>query len=111
MHKLRITYTGPADKLVVNGVFYRKQFENEIASANSTLSATGAISFEPVNISVPGVCTRDVLFDTEANALAFRTFLLNQPELEKSAYFVDRAGYLAYNIANSIVVTSAVIPA
>ena len=70
MYKNRITFTGPADKLIVNNRFYKLQFLDPNA-ANSHMSQTPGfiVGLEPV-LQPDGSVVRDIIFDTEENALA-----------------------------------------
>ena len=114
MYKVITTWTGPADKVLVNGDHFRYQFLDKVLDDAWLATAPGRLAPTTTDISIPGKVIRTVHFDTEANANA--NVALERPQQNfKGNTGVERHNNMLTNYywreINGITCTSEVIPA
>ena len=69
MYKIILTWVGPADRLIIDGKFFRDSFLNPIEDLKYSMSEQGHLGDTIVDMSIPGKVIRTRLFDTEEHAV------------------------------------------
>ncbi len=108
MVKIRLTWLGPSDKLLVNGKSFHSQFIDVAKYSEYILGLPGIVSVSYPQELINGTLVREFVFDNEAHALAARIGIPNTNEI---SYFNDQAGHTKYIQDNNITWTVEVLPA
>ena len=108
MYKVKSTWTGLTDKLIIDGQFYRLKFIKGMEAGQMIKDQPGVKAILQPDMSVPGKATRDIIVDTEAHANALAIFLNNT---KPDSMYIDKSGLKEYETANGITTTLEVLPA
>lgn len=105
MYKLTITWSGPADKLIVNGQLFRVQFLNMDKSREWTHTFNGFLTMVPCTGLTDGKAVVEMFFSSKADADAMATMRTDDIPEE---CFTDHLALKAYIADNGLTATNVV---
>lgn len=112
MYKVISTWSGPTDKLVVDGAFFRDAFLNlDAESAWEQVTFPGKEGATIVDTSTPGAVVRTAIYDTEEHATAASQLGKSRPAENFKEGAVGSHKYWQYIKDNNITVTTEITPA